>query len=98
WVADTTGMGRSVEGKLLLGHAQQGVVVPGDGRQIDIRPARMRQPISGPGRPRIDTSASGWAEVGVDLAGDVTLQAADDRRLGLSLLCAALDVGAGGRV
>jgi hypothetical protein len=31
-IADKTGKGRSDEGKLLLGHAQQ-VVVPGDGRR-----------------------------------------------------------------
>ena len=29
-----------------------GLAVPGDGRQIDSRPARTRQPNSGPGRPR----------------------------------------------
>ena len=33
----------------------------------------MRQPISGPGRPGRYSSAAG-AEVGVDLAGDVSLQ------------------------
>src|SRR5580693_9846459 len=48
-----------------------GLVVPGDGRRIVSRPARMRQPIRGSGRPRIGTSAGG-AEVGVDLAGDVS--------------------------
>jgi hypothetical protein len=41
---------------------------------------------------------SGRAEVRVDLAGDVTLEAADDFRFRLSFCCAALDVGAGGRV
>jgi hypothetical protein len=40
------------EGKLLLGHAQQVRMGPGDGRRIVSRPARMRQPIRGPGRPR----------------------------------------------
>jgi hypothetical protein len=34
WFADKTGMGRSVEGKLLLGHAPAGPVMLGDGRQI----------------------------------------------------------------
>ena len=38
------------------------------------------------------------AEVAVDLASGVTLQAADDLRLGLSFGRAALGVGAGGRV
>src|SRR5271170_5558238 len=42
--------------------------------------------------------ASGGAEVGVDLAGDVALQAADDFLLGFSFGRAAFGVGAGGRV
>src|SRR6266536_3394862 len=42
--------------------------------------------------------AGGRAEVGVDLAGDVTLQAADDLGLGFPFSRAPLDVGAGGRV
>ena len=42
--------------------------------------------------------AAGRAQVRVDLAGDVTLQAADDLGLGLSFFGAAFDVGAGGRV
>ena len=40
----------------------------------------------------------GRAQLAVDLAGDVTLEAADDLRLGLSFGGAALGVGAGGRV
>ena len=42
--------------------------------------------------------AAGRAEAGVDLAGDVTLQAADDLRLGFAFRRAAPGVGAGGRV
>ena len=42
--------------------------------------------------------AAGRAEVGVDLAGDVTLQAADDLRFGFPFGGAAFGVGAGGRV
>ncbi len=42
--------------------------------------------------------AGAGAEVGIDLAGDVTLQAADDFLLGFSFGCAAFDIGAGGRV
>ena len=40
-------------------------------------------------------SVSGGAEVAVDLAGDVTLQAADDLCLGQAFGGAPLDVGAG---
>jgi hypothetical protein len=39
--------------------------------------------------------AAGRAEVGVDLAGDVTLQAADDLGLGFAFSRAALGLGAG---
>ena len=66
------------EGKLLLGHAQQVRMGPGDGRRIVSRPARMRQPIRGPGRPRELVSAGGRPQAGAGLAGDVTLEAADD--------------------
>jgi hypothetical protein len=52
WVADKTGKVHSGEGKLLLGHAQQGRTGSGDGRRIVSRSARVRQPISGSGRPR----------------------------------------------
>jgi hypothetical protein len=40
-----------------------------------------RQPISGSGRPRGRWGLAGGAEVGVDLAGDVALEAADDFQL-----------------
>jgi len=43
-------------------------------------------------------SVAGRAQVRIDLAGDVALQAADDLGLGLSFFRAAFDVGAGGRV
>jgi len=66
------------EGKLLSGHAQQVRSGPGDGRRIVSRPARMRQPISGPRRPRELVSAGGRPQAGAGLAGDVTLEAADD--------------------
>ena len=48
--------------------------------------------------PELWALAAGRAEVGIDLAGDVTLQAADDLRLGFPLGRAAFGVGAGGRV
>ena len=53
---------------------------------------------SGQAVPGVYGSAGGRAQVGVYLTGDVALQAADDLGLGLSFFCAALDVGAGGRV
>jgi hypothetical protein len=62
------------EGKLLLGHAQQaGELRPGtagesfEGQQI--RGSRL----AGQAVPGVGASASGRAEVRVDLAGDVTL-------------------------
>ena len=48
--------------------------------------------------PELGALAAGRAEVGIDLAGDVTLQAADDLRLGFPFGRAALGVGVGGRV
>jgi hypothetical protein len=58
----------------------------------------MRQPNCGSGLPRgFWGLAAGRAEVGVDLAGDVTLQAADDLRLGFPFGHAAFGVGAGAR-
>ena len=90
-------MGRSgVEGKLLLGHAQQVRVGPGTADE-SLAGQQVRQPTRGSGRPRVSASAGG-AEVGVDLAGDVTFEAAGDLGLRLSFAGAALDVGAGGRV
>jgi len=68
---------------------------PGDGRRIVRRPAGMRQPISGSGRPRSQGSVSGGAQAGVDLAGDVALETADDLGLRQALGGAPLDVGAG---
>src|SRR6516165_2863469 len=59
---------------------------------------RMRQPICGSGRPRKTGALAGRAQVRVDLAGDVTLQAADDLLLGQAFLAAPRDVGAGGRM
>jgi hypothetical protein len=58
----------------------------------------MRQPNIGPGRPRSEGLADRREEVGVDLAGDVTLEAADDLGFRLSFLRAAFDVGAGRRM
>ena len=67
-----------VEGRLLSGHwIQQAGVGSRGGRQIDRKPAAgVRQPISGPDRPGKLASAA-VAQVAVDLAGDVPLQAAE---------------------
>src|ERR1019366_5671438 len=97
-VADKTGTGRSRgERKLLLGHAQQ--VSEGRGRPTNRSKASRGcgSRLSGQAVPGYRASAGG-AEVGVDLAGDVALEAADDLGLGFTLCCAAFDVGAGGRV
>jgi len=100
WVADKTGMGvRDGTQALIRSRQQQVRGEAGDGRRIVRRPAGSRQPIIGSGRPRsFRALAAGRAEVAVDLAGDVTLQAADDLRLGFPFGGAALGVGAGGRV
>ena len=61
-----------MDGKLLLGHAQQVLWCPGAaGRSCA---GQVRQPIFGPGRPRECALPGGGAEVGIDLAGDVALQ------------------------
>jgi len=100
WVADKTGMGvRDGTQALIRSRQQQVRGEAGDGRRIVRRPAGSRQPIIGSGRPRsFRALAAGRAEVAVYLAGDVTLQAADDLRLGFPFGGAALGVGAGGRV
>jgi hypothetical protein len=59
---------------------------------------QVRQPIRGPGRPRECGLAGGTAEVGINLAGDVTLQAADDFLLGFPFGRAAFGVGTGSRI
>ena len=84
-----------MEGKLLSGHAQQVCSAPGTAGG-SFAGQQVRQPIYGPGRPRECVLAR--AEVGIDLAGDVALEAADDFLLGFSFGCAALGVGAGSRV
>ena len=86
------------EGKLLSGHAQQ-VRVGGRGRPADRSQAsRCGSRLAGQAAPGALASAGAWAQVGVDLTGDVTLEAADDLFLGQALFAAPGDVGAGGRV
>ena len=59
---------------------------------------RMRQPNFGSGRPGACGLVGGPAEMWVDLAGEVTLEAADDFRFRFSICGAKFDVGAGRRV
>ena len=54
--------------------------------------------ISGQAVPGVYGPVSGRAQVRIDLAGDVALQAADDLGLGRSVFAAVSGVGAGGRV
>src|SRR5260370_19428599 len=58
----------------------------------------VRQPNMGSGRPRSLSVSGAPGGGGVHLAGDVTLEAADDLFLGQALFAAPGDVGAGGRV
>ena len=100
WVADKTGMGRSMwSAQALIRSRPAGQVGPGTADESFEGQQGSRQPIIGSGRPRsFRALAGGRAEVAVDLAGDVALEAADDLRLGLSFCRAALGVGACGRV
>src|SRR4249919_2283966 len=82
---------------LMRSRAAGGGEGPGTGRRIVRRPAR-RQPIRGSGPSPGFVSVAGGAQVRVDLAGDVTLEAADDLGLGLAFFGAAFDVVAGRRV
>jgi hypothetical protein len=100
----SAGCGQDREGPLRCGgqalirsRGQQAGMGSGDSRQIDSRPAqgaaadlRVRPP---PG-----SWGLGGAEVAVDLAGDVALQAADDLVLRQAFGGAPLDVGARRRV
>ena len=98
WFADKTGMGRSRwSAQTLMRSRPAGQGGPGTAG-IVCRPAGSRQPF-GSSRPRsFRALPGGQAELAVDLAGDITLEAADDLRLGLAFGRAALSVGAGGRV
>ena len=100
WVADKTGMGRS------RWSASSYEVTPS---RLKVRPGTADESFEGqqvrgsrlsgqavPGAFR--ALAGDRAEVRVDLAGDVTLQAADDLRLGFPFGGTALGVGAGARV
>src|SRR6266567_6785309 len=58
----------------------------------------MRQPIAGQAVPGSwGALASRWAQAGIDLAGDVTLEAADDFLLRQAFLAAPVSAGAGWR-
>ena len=90
-------MGHSVEGELLSSHTLPTRVVRVAGRQI-VR--RTTVSVSGSYRARPATAivVSVASEMLVDLAGDVTLEDADDLWLLSSFIEASCDVGAGTRV
>ncbi len=90
----------AVEGRLLAGHEVSKLERdPGAaGGSFEGQHRGVRQPISGPGRPGKLRVSVAVAQVAVDLAGDVSLQAADDLLLGQAFFAAPVRVGAGGRV
>src|SRR5260221_2768775 len=86
-------------GRRLSGHeVSRAERVPGRPANRSKASTGVRQPNSGPGRPGKLRGSDAVAELVVDLAGDVALQAADDLFPGQPFLGAPLDVGAGGRV
>ncbi len=90
-----------MEGRLLSGHAVQQSAGkqekgPGAAGGSIAGQHRLRQPIRGPGRPGSWRGSAAGAQMGVDLAGDVPLEAADDLLLGQAFLWAPGGVGAGG--
>ena len=99
WVADKTGTGRSGGGQALirsrLFSRQAG---PGTADESFEGQHGCGSRILGQAVPGAFGLAGGPAEVGVDLAGGVTLEATDDFRFRLSFVGAAFDVGAGRRV
>src|ERR1700722_12186823 len=87
------------EGTLLSGHkVQRSWRWARGGRRIVRRPAPVAAAESRARPPREEGASAASAQVVVDLAGDVTLQAADDLFLGQPLLGPPFDVGAGGGV
>src|SRR5206468_11650286 len=94
WFADKTGMGRSRWSvQALIRSRPAGQVGPGTAGESFEGQQGSRQPNIGSGRPRgFRALAGGRAEVAAGLAGDVTLQAADDLRLGFPFGGAALGV------
>jgi hypothetical protein len=97
-VADKTGKGRS------RWRASSYELTPSRWVRPRGRPADRSQAsgcvsrLAGQAAPGMVCRARGGPEVRVDLAGDVTLEAADDLFLRQAFLSAAFDVGAGGRV
>src|SRR6266702_3278378 len=85
------------EGRLLY-RSRNSAVPKGarGGRRIVRRPAPVAAADSRARPPRELGASAAGAQVAVDLAGNVTLQAADDLLLGQALFGAPLDVGAGG--
>jgi hypothetical protein len=98
WVRTGQGCSAPGGGKALIRSRSAGLWCPGDGRRIVSQASRCGSRLAGQAGPRECVLAGGGAEVGVDLAGDVALEAADDFLLGFSFGCAAFGVGAGRRV
>src|SRR5262245_31776663 len=97
-MADKTGKGHSGGGQALIRSRSASRDGAGGGRRIVHRPAECGSRLWGQAAPGAWGSAGAWAQVGVDLAGDVPLEAADDLLLGQAFFGAPVDVGAGGRV
>src|SRR5690348_4590722 len=85
------------EGRLLSGHEIQ-QFRKGFGRPADRSKASTGcgSRFAGQAAPGARRASAAGAQVTVDLAGDVTLEAADDLLLSQAFLGAPLDVGAGG--
>jgi hypothetical protein len=95
-VAQRQGRAAQGEGKLLLGgRASWPSSELGDGRRIVRRPAIGGSRLVGQAVPEMAASVGGRSEVAVDLAGDVTLQGADDFHLRVAFFGAPLDIDAG---
>src|ERR1700689_4446861 len=100
WFADKTGMGRSrwsAQALMRSRPAGQGMR-PGTADESFAGQQVRGSRISGQAAPGAWALPGGQAQLAVDLAGDVALEAGDDLRLGLPFGRAALGVGAGGRV
>src|SRR5215470_13075344 len=97
WIADKTGRGRSRGGQALMRSRPAGQGGgPGDGRRIVSRPAGCGSRLEGQAVPgSAGASAGRRAQVRVDLAGDVTLETADDFLLRQAFFGAPDGVGAG---
>ena len=93
--SDTTEMGHSCEGKLLLSHVPRWVGGGGVDRSFVEQPGGGRWPVQGSDTTAGDASAGDWAEVFEDFSGDVALEDAHDFAGGLAFGAASSDVVTG---